>query len=129
MLKEVSKFILKPQSILLNRSFNECIFPDSWEIANVIPSFKNGDKSSPYNYHPVALLSNLGKLQEIIVFKNISNFLTDNNVLYKYQSGFLPHHSTVFQLIDIYHNTCRAFDNNLFSCIVFCDVSKPFDRV
>ena len=50
-------------------------------------------------------------------------------MLYKYQSGFLPHHSTVFQLIDIYHNICQAFDNNLFSCIVFCDVSKAFDRV
>ena len=31
------------------------------------------------------------------------NFLLDNNLLYKYQSGFLPHHSTVFQLIDIFH--------------------------
>ena len=57
------------------------------------------------------------------------NFLLDNNLLYKYQSGFLPHHSTVFQLIDIFHNICQAFDNNMFSCIVFCDVSKAFDRV
>ena len=52
------------------------------------------------------------------------NFLLDNNLLYKYQSGFLPHHSTDFQLIDIFHNICQAFDNNMFSCIVFCDVSK-----
>ena len=57
------------------------------------------------------------------------NFLLDNNLLYKYQSAFLPHHSTVFQLIDIFHNICQAFDNNMFSCIVFCDVSKAFDRV
>ena len=57
------------------------------------------------------------------------NFLIDNNLLYKYQSGFLPHHSTVFQLIDIFHSICQAFDNNMFSCIVFCDVSNAFDRV
>ena len=49
-------------------------------------------------------------------------------LLYKYQSGFLPHHSTVFQLKGI-HNICQAFDNNMFSCIVFCDVSKAFNRV
>ena len=85
---------------------------------------KKGHKSFPLNYRPVALLSCLGKLQERIVFKNLYNFLIDNNLLYKYQSGFLPHHSTVFQLIDIYRNICKAFDNNLFSCIVFCDVSK-----
>ena len=35
----------------------------------------------------------------------------------------------MFQLIDIFHNICQAFDNNMFSCIVFCDVSKAFDRV
>ena len=113
----------------MNRSFNEGIFPEAWKIANVIPIFKKGDKSLPLNYRPVALLSCLGKLQERIVFKNLYNFLIDNNLLYKYQSGILPHHSTVFQLIDIYHNICQAFDNNLFSCIVFCDVSKAFDRV
>ena len=91
--------------------------------------FKKGDKSEPSNYRPVALLSCIGKLQERIVFKNMYNFLIDNNLLYKYQSGFLPHHSTVFQLIDIFHNICQAFDNSMFSCIVFCDVSKAFDRV
>ena len=102
MIKGVSKSISKPLSILLNRLLNEGIFPDSWKIVDVIPIFKKGDRSSPSNYRPVALLSCLGKLQERIPFKNINNFLTDNNLLNKYQSGFLPHHSTVFQLIDIY---------------------------
>ena len=41
--------------------------------------------------------------------------------LYKYQSGFLPHHSTVVQLIDIFHNICQAFDNNMFS-LFFCSL-------
>ena len=105
------------------------IFPDIWKLANVIPIFRKGDKSEPSNYRPIALLSCIGKLQERIVFKNMYNFLIDNNLLYKYQSGFLPHHSTVFKLIDIFHNNCQSFDNNMFSCIVFCDVSKAFDRV
>ena len=57
-------------------------------------------------------------------------FLLDNNLLYKYHSGFLPHNSTVFQLIiEIFHNICQAFDNNMISYIVFCDVSKAIDRV
>ena len=127
MLRGVSKSVSKPLCILMNRSFEEGIFPDIWKIANVIPIFKKGDKSQPSNYRPVALLSCIGKLQERIVFKNMFNFLLDNNLLYKYQSGFLPHHSTVFQLT--FHNICQAFDNNMFSCIVFCDVSKAFDRV
>ena len=129
MLKGVSKSVSKPLCIWMNRSFDEGIFPDIWKLANVIPIFKNGDKSQPCNYRPVALLSCIGKLQERIDFKNMYNFLIENNLLYKYQSGFLPHHSTVFQLIDIFHNICQAFDNNMFYCIVFCDVSKAIDRV
>ena len=31
----------------------------------------------------------------------------------------------MFHLIDIY----KAFDNNMFSCIVLSDVSKAFDKV
>ena len=82
----------------MNRSFDEGIFPDIWKIANVIPIFKKGDKSQPCNYRPVALLRCIGKLQERIVFKNIYNFQIENNLLYKYQSGFFPHHSTVFSV-------------------------------
>ena len=37
-----------------------------------------------------------------VFFKNMYNFLISNNLLYKYQSGFLPHHSTAIQLIDIF---------------------------
>ena len=76
---------------------------------------KKKDKSLPSNYRSDALLSCLGKLKERLVFKNLYSYFIDNN-LYEYQSGFLPHNSSVFQLIDMYHNICQAFDNNLFSC-------------
>ena len=129
MLKSVSKTISKPLAILLNRSFSEGIFPKIWKMSGLVPIPKKGDKSSPSNYRPIALLSNLSNIQERIAFKNLYNHLLDNNLLYKYQSGFLPQHSTVFQLVDIYHNICQSFDNHQFSCMVFCDVSKAFDRV
>ena len=102
----------------MNRSFEEGIFPDIWKSADVIPILKKGDKSQPSNYRPFALLSCIGKLQERIVFKKHVYFLLDNNLLYKYQSGFLSHHSTVFQLIDIVHHIHQAFDNNMLSCVL-----------
>ena len=71
MLKSVSKTVPKPLCILMSRSFYEGIFPDIWKLANVIPTFKKGDKSQPSNYRPVAVLSCIGKLQERIVFKNM----------------------------------------------------------
>ena len=69
MLRGVSKSVSKPLCILMNRSFEEGIFPDIWKFANVIPIFKKGDKSQPSNYRPVALLCFIGKLQERTVLK------------------------------------------------------------
>ncbi|MCG7876809.1 MAG: reverse transcriptase family protein [Candidatus Thiodiazotropha endolucinida] len=129
MLKPVAKEISIPLSILFNRSFREGKLSETWKHSNVIPLPKKGDNSEPSNFRPVSLLSGIGKLQERIVFKNMHNFLIENNLIYKYQSGFLPGHSTTFQLIDIFHHICQAIDNNQYSCMVFCDVSKAFDRV
>ena len=42
---------------------------------------------------------------------------------------FLPQHSTTYQFIDIYHQICQAIDHGQLLCIVFCDISKAFDRV
>ena len=129
MLKPVAKEISVPLSILFNRSFREGKFSELWKRSNLILLPKKGDNSDPSCFRPVSLLSGIGKLQERIVFKNKYNFLNENNLIYKYQSGFLPGHSTTFQLIDIYHHICQAIDSNQYSCMVFCDVSKAFDRV
>jgi len=129
MLKNTVQSVAKPLCLLFNRSLNEGLYPDNWKIANVTPLFKKGDKSEVSNYRPVSLLSCCGKLFERLVFKHLYNFFLENNLLYKYQSGFLPNHSTTFQLIDIYHHICQTFDNKQFSCMVFCDISKAFDRV
>jgi hypothetical protein len=94
-----------------------------------MPSFKKDDKSSPSNYRPISLLSCVGKVMERVVYKYIYNYIIEHSLLYSYQSGFLPGHSTVYQLLEIYHNICKNIDNRLSSIIVFCDISKAFDRV
>lgn len=55
--------------------------------------------------------------------------MLDNHLFYNLQSGFLPQHSTVYQLIEIYHRICLNRKNNEITCLVFCDVSKAFDKV
>lgn len=53
----------------------------------------------------------------------------DNSLLYAYQSWLLPGLSTVHHLIEVIHHTCIALENYESSCLVFCDISKAFDRV
>ena len=129
MVKKVSIVVAKPLCILFNRSLREGIFLDMWKQGDLLPIFKKGDKSIPANYRPVSILSNLGKVLERIIFKHVYNHLYGNNLLYKNQSVFRPGHSTTFQLIDIFHHICQSFDAKQYSCMVFCDILKAFDKV
>ena len=95
----------------------------------VMPLFKKGDANTPSNYRPISLLSCLGKLMERVVYKHLYNHFVSHNLIYCKQSGFLRGHSTVFQLIDIFDQIARSLDDKTVTCMVFCDISKAFDRV
>ena len=97
----------------------------------LFPYLKIGDKSQPSNYRPVALLSCIGTLQERIVKKKKTCIIFYLTIIFYISINLASDLTTqqFFQLIDIFHNICQTFDNNMFSCIVFCDVSKAFDRV
>ena len=129
LLKGTIYSISKPLCILFNKSICQKTFPNCWKQANIIPLFKKDDKSIPSNYRPVSLLSCVGKVLERIIFKNVYNFLYSSNIFYKYQSGFVPGHSTVSQLIEMFDSVCKARERRENTCIIFCDLSKAFDRV
>ena len=63
------------------------------------------------------------------MFKLVYNFFHTNNLLTSHQSGFRPCDSTVNQLAYLYHTFCEALDKRKELRIVFCDVSKAFDKV
>ncbi|PJE78081.1 hypothetical protein CI610_02987 [invertebrate metagenome] len=129
MLKLLSSEIAIPLSFIFNYSLSSSIYPDNWKIAHVMPIFKANDASIVSNYRPISLLSCIGKLFERVVHKHIYNFLIENDLIYKYQSGFLPNHSTTHQLIELYHSIITSLENYEHSILIFCDFSKAFDRV
>ena len=129
MLKLVSNEVSVPLSIIFNRSLSSSLFPDLWKIAHVMPVFKANDPSVTSNYRPISLISCIGKLFERVVYKHIYNFLIENDLIYKYQSGFLPNHSSTHQLIELYHSIITSLEKYEHSILIFCDFSKAFDRV
>ena len=66
---------------------------------------------------------------EKVVCKNVFNFLMENALIYKFQYGFLPGHSTTHQFIELINEICMALDNRELICLIFCDVSKAVDSV
>ena len=66
---------------------------------------------------------------ERAVYKYTYNFIFEHSLLYAYQSEFIHGHSTVYQLLEMYHSVCKILDERLSTILIFCDISKTFDRV
>jgi hypothetical protein len=49
-------------------------------------------------------------LMERIVYKHVYNHLVNNSLIYKYQSGFLPKHSTVHQLLELFNSILKKHE-------------------
>jgi hypothetical protein len=110
MLKISPEEIAKPLLIIFNKSLQQSKYPSNWKSAHFIAIFKKGDTSLPSNYRPISLISCVCKLMERKVYKHVYNHLVNNNLIYKYQSGFfLPKHSTVQQLLEL----CNSILNSL----------------
>ena len=131
MIKLCEDPICIPLQIIFQNIIDTGIFPDQWKEANVTPVHKKKDKQTVSNYRPISLLPLFAKVFERIVFKNLFNYLKENNLITKNQSGFTPGDSGTNQLISLIHDVHKAFDDN--RCLevrsVYLDMSKAFDKV
>ena len=128
-LREFAVELSVPFCSLFNQSLRTGNFPACWKVSHVCPIHKSGDRSVPSNYRPVSLLCTPEKSFERAVFKHFYNHLHNNNILTSLQSGFIPGDSTVNQLTYLYNTFCQALDSGKEVRVVFCDVSKAFDRI
>ena len=130
LIKLMSKSLVKPLTMLFNRSLELGSVPNQWKMANISAIFKGkGEEQDPSNYRPISITSCLGKILEKIIFKYLYNYLHENNILTDFQSGFRPKDSTVNQLLEIYHIIISNMDKGKEIKFIFCDVSKAFDKV
>ena len=66
---------------------------------------------------------------ERCVHKHLTKYFTENNVISPYQSGFVSGDSTINQLLYLSNEFYKALDGGKEIRIIFCDISKAFDRV
>jgi hypothetical protein len=71
----------------------------------------------------------VGKIMERCVYKYIHNYLLANCIITPPQSGFTRGDSAINQLLFITNEFGKALDEGKEIRVVFCDISKAFDRV
>ena len=121
--------ICYPLCSILNSSITSSLFPHSWKCASIKPLHKGGDRTTPSNYRPISLLPAPSKLLEKHVQSQLSSHLNSNNLLFPYQSGFRPSHSTQTLLLHCLDKWYKALDNKKLVGVIFLDISKAFDTV
>ena len=131
LLKEAGPGVVGPLTTLFNLSLHSNRVPDEWKEAIVCPIFKGGRKArqDPTNYRPISLTSCVARTMEKLVNNQMLAYLSENSLLYKHQSGFLPNHSTVTQLCYLAHQWQMALEKGEQVHTVFLDLSKAYDRV
>ena len=89
MLKHLPQKSLKALSDIFNDMWETGKFPESWELATIIPIPKPGkDHAEPNSYRPIALTSCLCKTLERMINVRLVWYLESNNLIYPVQSGF-----------------------------------------
>ena len=105
---------------------NTGYFSDNLKI---IPIFKKDDPSLCNNYRPISLLPAISKIFENVIFKQLYDYFTDNNLFYQHQFGFRSGHSTEMVLLETIDRISAEMDNYKTPLNIYLDLSKAFDTI
>ena len=105
------------------------IFSDDWKCARVTPLFKQGEASDLNNYRPISVISVIAKVFERIVYDQLYNCLSNEDIISTHQSGFRSLHLTVTALLEATDNWAFKIDRGNVNALVVLDLKKAFDIV
>ena len=71
----------------------------------------------------------MAKVFERITYDQLYAYLSENNLISQYQSGFRSMHSTVTSLVEATDNWALNIDRGNINAVVFLDLKKAFDTV
>lgn len=128
-LKECRNSMVKPLSIIFQKSVESGILPTAFKHANITPIFKSGSRSSPGNYRPVSITSVPCKILESIIRDEMLAHLNKYNLLSEHQHGFMRNKSCLTNLLETLEEVTSSMDNGEGMDMVFLDYKKAFDSV
>ena len=128
-IKLASHILIYPLTDLFNLSLSSCELPAIWKCARITPLHKGGDILDCNNYRPISIICSVAKVFEKLIYNQLSQYFTTNNLLSPFQSGFRPNHSTASALLNLTNDVFSAADKGELTGAIFIDLSKAFDFV
>lgn len=129
MLSIVMPHLIDHVTFILNTAITSSIFPDAWKHAIVLPVPKIADPTALSHLRPISILPALSKLLEMVMAKQITEYVLQNNVIPSSQSGFRATYSTTTALWNVCDDILRNTDEGKVTCLLLLDYSKAFDTL
>ncbi|CAB4041085.1 Hypothetical predicted protein [Paramuricea clavata] len=129
LIKQAGDTITESLLEVFNISLRTGIFPDDWKFAKVTPIYKAENKTLCENYRPISVISNIAKIFEKLVCRQLNTFLDNNNIIVKNQSGFRRNHSTETSLLQSTEMWLKSMDQGQINGLIFLDLKKAFDTI
>ena len=124
-LKDGADILIMPIIQTCNLSIKFFHFPRDCKVEKLNPVYNKGTKTDPKNSRPISLLPIVSKIVEKVIHDQTMNYITKNNVLYRYQSGFCKNHSTETSLAYLTDKILTGFDSGM----ILIDLQKAFDTI
>ena len=129
LIKQLSKSISYPLTLIFNQSLQTGVFPTVMKYADITPLYKSKCKYETTNYRPISLLLTISKILEKVVYKRTYHFLEDNQILYNSQYGFRSQHSCQDAISELVGKILKNMEEHKYTIAVFIDLSKAFDTL
>jgi len=87
------------------------------------------DVTDVRSFRPISNLSVISKLLERLVACRLLRYLTDNNLLPRFQSAYRPNHSTETAVVKVLADILLVIDGGDLAGLALLDLSAAFDTV
>ena len=129
MLKKSPMAVMRALEIIFNKSIISGHFPETWKHAIVAPVHKKGGVFSPSNYRPISLLSTISKVFEKLVYEQLCDYLSSNNINRRAQHGFRQGRSTQTALLQLSKMLFSLKSSKQHIYVTTLDYSRAFDTI
>ncbi len=131
LLQAISPAVVHALTHIINTSLHTGVCPSAFKQARITPHLKKPTLNLTLlgNCRPVFLLPLIAKTLERVVLNQVSDFLTQNNLLDSNQSGFRSGHSTETALLSVVEALRLARAASKSSLLILLDLSAAFDMV
>ena len=128
-LKCCAEVITPSLTFIFNFSVITKIFPDDLKVAKVAPVFKKGERDDLGNYRPISVLPTVARVLEKLIFDQLFQYFSENELLGNEQYGFRSLYSTALALGKVTNSWLLNIDNGKINSAVFLDIRKAFHTV